>query len=201
MAIPPVTVEMTRDDYNTIQSFKPFIENSTPQQKADFLQRTIFKPRKRILKLQAKRDELRELRLKDKEYLGAKQPVKSGRSFRGQNATGQEAPSETLASWPQDLPLGEHCPVYKCPTMVTRTEDLEQHFKEAHPNLVQLGLSISRDDQGRVVGNVKDTLLSQLMLFMLTNKCQIKRFMIDHEEEEAEMLRNEITKLTATSQK
>jgi hypothetical protein len=48
---------------------------------------------------------------------------------------------------------------------------------------------------------VKDTLLSQLMLFMLTNKCQIKRFMIDYEEEEAEMLRSEIMKLTGTSQK
>jgi hypothetical protein len=31
MVIPPLTVEMTRDDYNTIQSFKPFIENATPQ--------------------------------------------------------------------------------------------------------------------------------------------------------------------------
>jgi hypothetical protein len=36
------------------------------------------------------------------------------------------------------------------------------------------------------------------MVFMLTNKCQIKRFMIDYEDEEAELLRNEITKLTAT---
>jgi hypothetical protein len=37
MVIPPVTVEMTKDDHNLIQSFKPFIEYSTPQQKADFL--------------------------------------------------------------------------------------------------------------------------------------------------------------------
>jgi hypothetical protein len=33
------------------------------------------------------------------------------------------------------------------------------------------------------------------MVFMLTNKCQIKRFMIDYEEEEAELLKSEIAKL------
>ena len=200
MVIPPLTVEMTRDDFNMIQSFKPYIENSTPQQKADFLQKTIFKPRKRILKLLTKRNELKELRLKDKEYLGAKQPLRGARSIRNGNG-GQEAPSDVLATWPQDLPLGEHCPVYKCSVMLAHVDELEQHFKEAHNDLMQLGLSVSRDETGKVVGNVKDTLLSQLMVFMLTNKCQIKRFMIDHEDEEAEMLRNEITKLTATSQK
>lgn len=61
------------------------------------------------------------------------------------------------------------------------------HFKEAHGDLVQLGLTLGLDpESGKLVGNVKDTLLSQMMVFMLTNKCQIKRFMIDYEEEEAE---------------
>lgn len=69
MVIPPLTVEMTRDDHNTIQSFKPFIENSTPQAKVDFLQKTIFKPRKRVAKLISKRNELKQLRLKDREFL------------------------------------------------------------------------------------------------------------------------------------
>jgi hypothetical protein len=50
-------------------------------------------------------------------------------------------------------------------------------------------------ESGKLVGNVKDTLLSQMMVFMLTNKCQIRRFMIDYEEEEAESLRKEILKL------
>lgn len=72
MVIPPLTVEMTRDDYNTIQSFKPFIENATPQQKVDFLQKTIFKPKKRILKLMKKRNELKALRVKDREFLASK---------------------------------------------------------------------------------------------------------------------------------
>ena len=72
MIIPPLNVEMTRDDYNTIQVFKPFIENSTPQQKVDFLQKTIFKPKKRILKLLKKRNELKSLRIKDKEFLQQK---------------------------------------------------------------------------------------------------------------------------------
>ena len=31
LLIPPLTVELTRDDYNMVQSFKPFIEGSTPQ--------------------------------------------------------------------------------------------------------------------------------------------------------------------------
>jgi hypothetical protein len=89
MVIPPLTIEMTRDDYNTIQSFKPFIENATPQQKVDFLQKTIFKPKKRILKLLKKRNELKSLRLKDKEFLQQKiqNTQKTGRSFRGTAAT------------------------------------------------------------------------------------------------------------------
>lgn len=72
MLIPPVTVEMTRDDHNLIQSFKPFIEYSTPETKVEFLQKTVFKPKKRIIKLIRKRDELKTLRLKDRIFLAAK---------------------------------------------------------------------------------------------------------------------------------
>jgi len=46
------------------------------------------------------------------------------------------------------------------------------HFKDAHGDLAQLGLALGQDpDSGKLVGNVKDTLLSQMMVFMLTNKC------------------------------
>jgi hypothetical protein len=79
---------------------------------------------------------------------------------------------------------------------VLREADLMSHFKDAHGDLAQQGLTLGQDpDSGKLVGNVKDTLLSQMMVFMLTNKCQIRRFMIDYEEEEAELLRKEILKL------
>lgn len=77
-----------------------------------------------------------------------------------------------------------------------READLLAHFRNSHRDLAQLGLTLVQDpESGKLVGNVKDSLLSQMMVFMLTNKCQIKRFMIDYEEEEAESLRKEILKL------
>lgn len=109
----------------------------------------------------------------------------------------QERFDDNAVQIEEDPMLGEKCPVYKCTTVVAKESDLEDHFKEAHADLISLGLSVSKDDNGKVVGNVKDTLLSQMMVFMLTNKTQCKRFMIDYEEEEAELLRTEISKLAS----
>jgi hypothetical protein len=125
----------------------------------DFLQKTIFKPRKRVAKLISKRNELKQLRLKDKEFL-AKNSQQKGRRDKVQDDI-----------WPKDLPVGEKCPVYKCTHILEREVDLEQHFREDHADLVALGLSVGQDAEGKVVGNVTDTLLSQMMVFMLTNKC------------------------------
>ena len=55
LQIPPVTLVMPKESFKQLANFKPFLENSTPQQKLDFLGMTsIIKPKKRVKKLQAK---------------------------------------------------------------------------------------------------------------------------------------------------
>lgn len=110
-----------------------------------------------------KRNELKTLRLKDRAFLQSKQTSqKAGRNLRGSLAVADIVPSDACnAQWPSDLPKGEKCPVYKCNHYVSEEHQLEQHFKQSHADLIELGLSITTESEsGKTVGAVKDTLLT-----------------------------------------
>jgi hypothetical protein len=41
-----------------VRNFRPFLESATPEEKLNLLQKTLFKPKKRLKKLMEKRDQL-----------------------------------------------------------------------------------------------------------------------------------------------
>ena len=63
------------------------------------------------------------------------------------------------------------CPVYKCQCMFKTSIELDSHYQEAHKDLIALGISLGQDqDTGLLKGCVKDTLLTSLITFAITNK-------------------------------
>ncbi len=72
--------------------------------------------------------------------------------------------------------------MYNCQHLCTDAQDLESHYSNKHDNLVKLGLTlkVGGERQG-VEAVIKDTLLSQVILFAISNKSQVKRFQIDHD--------------------
>lgn len=63
-------------------------------------------------------------------------------------------------------------------------QSLEQHYNVEHKDLIQIGLTLQASKNGNVAqGVIKDTLLTQLIVFGLINKGQLKRFQNDYEKE------------------
>ena len=63
------------------------------------------------------------------------------------------------------------CPVYKCTSKFAASVELEAHHREAHKDLVALGISLAQDQEtGQLKGCVKDTVLTSLITFAITNK-------------------------------
>lgn len=58
---------------------------------------------------------------------------------------------------------------------------MESHYNAKHKDLVDLGLSLVSGQQGQPQAVVKDTLLTQVLVFILTNKPQVKRQFVDYE--------------------
>ena len=54
----PVTVTMPSKQWEQVRVFKPFLESALPSEKLTFLQKTLFKPKKRLRKLQEKKEKL-----------------------------------------------------------------------------------------------------------------------------------------------
>ena len=53
------------------------------------------------------------------------------------------------------------CPVYKCPCRFADDAQLDAHYKEAHKDLIALGVSMGQDEEtGQLKGCIKDTLLT-----------------------------------------
>jgi hypothetical protein len=73
--------------------------------------------------------------------------------------------------------------VYKCTFSGEGPHQLENHYASEHQDLARLGLTLTGSKSGAVQGVVKDTLLTQLIVFALTNKSQIRRFQVDYENE------------------
>ena len=62
--------------------------------------------------------------------------------------------------------------------------------------MIALGISMSQDEQtGELKGCVKDTLLTSLVTFAITNKEQFRIFQSDYQEDEANAVRAEIRNL------
>ena len=73
------------------------------------------------------------------------------------------------------------CPVYKCPFKSQTNAELDAHFKEAHKDLIALGISLGQDQEtGKLKGCVKDTLLTSILTFAITNKEQFRMFQSDY---------------------
>ena len=87
------------------------------------------------------------------------------------------------------------CPVYNCKflavsnyegKMLTKKdyeEDLEQqedalkvHYQGAHADLMDLGIGLTADQNGRLACELKDTMINQLLVFTLANKQQVSKF-------------------------
>ena len=90
----------------------------------------------------------------------------------------------------------DKCPVFKCEFLVTTGgETLEQHYGKAHQDLADLGLTLQGSGgrgQGQAV--IKDTLLAQLLVFIFTNKGQLKRLHTDYEKELETKLKSQLKK-------
>jgi hypothetical protein len=57
---------------------------------------------------------------------------------------------------------------------------------------MKLGLNLKSAVKDKPVeATVKDTLLSQVLIFALTNKSQVRRFQLDHEKELVEVLKRQ----------
>lgn len=67
------------------------------------------------------------------------------------------------------------------------------HYASKHQNLIELGLTLQTNARaGNVEATIKDTLLTQVALFIITNKAQVKRFQIDHDNEVYEQALKEL---------
>ena len=96
---------------------------------------------------------------------------------------------------------GFKCPVYKCNKRWSNDMELEQHYNEEHNDLKELGLSLVRDqDTGQMVSSIKDTLLTSMIALAVTNKEQFRLFQSDFQEDEANALRAEISKILNKSE-
>ena len=95
-----------------------------------------------------------------------------------------------------DLSLHIKCPVYRCEARFLTPAELDNHYGEAHKDLVNLGISMGQDkDTGQLRGCIKDTLLTQVITFAICNKDSIRAFQSDFLEDEANGLRAEIRDL------
>ena len=54
----PISVSLPIKQWDNVKNFRPFLESATPDEKLNLLNKTLFKPRKRLKKLMDKRDEL-----------------------------------------------------------------------------------------------------------------------------------------------
>ena len=54
----PVSVTLPTKQWDNVRNFRPFLESATPDEKLTLLQKTLFKPKKRLRKLMEKRDKL-----------------------------------------------------------------------------------------------------------------------------------------------
>ena len=54
----PVSVTLPTKQWDNVRNFRPFLESATPDEKLNLLQKTLFKPKKRLKKLIDKRDKL-----------------------------------------------------------------------------------------------------------------------------------------------
>lgn len=54
----PVTVTLPTKQWENVKNFRPFLESATPDEKLKLLNKTLFKPKKRLRKLMEKRDKL-----------------------------------------------------------------------------------------------------------------------------------------------
>lgn len=87
------------------------------------------------------------------------------------------------------------CPVYKCPSRFASNVELDSHYQESHKDLIGLGISLGQDGEGQLKGCVKDTLLTSLITFAITNKDQFRIFQSDYQEDEANAVRAEIREM------
>jgi len=53
-----VTVTLPTKQWDNVRNFRPFLESATPDEKLHLMQKTLFKPKKRLRKLLEKRDKL-----------------------------------------------------------------------------------------------------------------------------------------------
>lgn len=88
-----------------------------------------------------------------------------------------------IAQLAQGLGLTK-CPVYQCEFTCSTPVQVESHYEQEHSELIKLGLTLKSSHKDRPVeATVKDSLLTQVLLFALTNKSQVRRFQNDHEKE------------------
>lgn len=59
----PVSVTLPTKQWDNVRYFRPFLESATPDEKLNLLQKTLFKPKKRLKKLMEKRDKLIETKV------------------------------------------------------------------------------------------------------------------------------------------
>ena len=175
----PVRITMPQKQIIQLSSFKPFLESATPDEKLKLLESTLLKPKKRLRKLQEKRDKLNDS-LRNQNSKRAKHQSNTdamGGLFTGKRADGFHGVREQ--NGPSDE-IGFKCPVYKCTKRLLNDMQLEQHYSEDHSDLQQLGLSIVKDqDTGNMVTSIKDTLLTSMIALAVTNKEQFRLFQSD----------------------
>lgn len=70
--------------------------------------------------------------------------------------------------------------MYRCESRFEHREDLVEHYSEAHKDLIAMGMSLTQDaETGQPKGIVKDTLLTSIITYAITNKEQFRVFQSD----------------------
>ena len=132
----PVQVTLPTKQWDNVRNFRPFLESATPEEKLNLLQKTLFKPKKRLKKLMEKRDQLVATKLaqQKKNQINKNKAAEDpfGVLPLGENRT------DIVAAYDNKI----KCPVYKCISKFERSEDLDAHYQHAHKDLIALGLSL-----------------------------------------------------------
>ena len=135
----PVSVTLPVKQWDNVRNFRPFLESATPDEKLSLMQKTLFKPKKRLRKLIEKRDKLVATKLAQQKKYG-QQTAAAQSSSHGMDHFGLPNGGPSVAE-PAQVDLVK-CPVYKCTAKFALNTELDEHYSEAHKDLIALGISL-----------------------------------------------------------
>ena len=109
-----IQASLTAKSWESLKPFRNFLESATADEKLTLLQKTVFRPRKRLKKLMDKREKLEAIQM-------AQRKKNTSRTMADESGQAQAQSEEDELS-----PF--KCPVYKCTEHFTSSQLLDAHF-------------------------------------------------------------------------